>query len=157
MPAPAALRSSPADVSPARPARPGRLRRRTRRLGGRALVGVILALGAVTPAAASGLGGIGPSNTGAETAPVTSCDSDGLAVSYQIEPVAASGTGVAGAVISGLEPACTGATIQATLSDSTGASLVTGSATVSGPVQTVAFPTPADANLVAGTAVVVTR
>lgn len=139
------------------PARPGRLRRRARRLGGRALVGVILALGAVTPAAASGLGGIGLSNTGAETAPVTSCDSDGLAVSYQIVPVAVSGTGVAGAVISGLEPACTGATIQATLSDATGTNLATGSATVSGPVQTVAFPTPADANLVAGTAVVVTR
>lgn len=122
----------------------------------RAVVTGLLVLGVAAPAAAAGLGGLTSGGPGADGSAVGSCDSDGIRADYQIGMSATGRPTVTGALISGLNPSCTGSMLHVTLSGSSGSASSSGTARVLGGTQAVTMTIPADANAVTGTAVVIT-
>ena len=118
----------------------------------------VSALGVVGASAAS-LGGITSDSLGADTAVVSSCDSDGVTMAYTDVYSASLGryqtTSVA---VAGIDAACSGKSLNVTLEDSSGASLASGTvASISSTSATVALSgSGANANAVVAAAAVVT-
>lgn len=97
------------------------------------------AVGAGSYAAAATLGVSSGTLGGSGAVAVSSCDADGVTVSQRDVDTSASHN-VTSMVLTGINAACNGATLTVTLTDSTGAALVTGSVAVTASgTATVAF------------------
>lgn len=124
----------------------------------RLLIGVgLCAVLGVSGASASHLPVTAAPAVGAGDGTVSSCDVDGVTVSY----TSAFDTTMAdyrtsAVVISGVDTPCAGHVLKVTVQDATGAALFEGSATVSGTSVTVSAATPFKSSAVAGWAVTVT-
>lgn len=91
-----------------------------------ALAAGILAVGAVSAAAAS-LGGVTGASLGADTTVVASCDTDGIGVGYSTAYSSTTGTyQVTGVNLTGVNAACNSRAYAVTLADAANASLVQG-------------------------------
>jgi hypothetical protein len=131
--------------------RPRRLRRRTAVL--------LLGLGAfgIAAASAASLGGLTSTGLGADNNSVSSCDTDGVNIAYtNTYDSTASLYKVSSVSVSGIDAACSGKSLSVTLSDNTGASIGTGTATVGGTSQVVSVSPTASAKAVVGAAAVIT-
>ncbi|MEO6468912.1 MAG: hypothetical protein ABIP21_07410 [Acidimicrobiia bacterium] len=115
----------------------------------------LLVLGVAAPAAAAGLGGFSSGGPGADASGVGSCDSDGVHVDYQMGSGTSGRPTVTGVVLSALHPSCTGSTLHLTVSGAGGGPLGTGTALATGSTKTITVPTPIDATMVTGIALVV--
>lgn len=112
----------------------------------------------VAGASAASLGGITSPSLGADTATVSSCDTDGVTLAYTNTYDSTLGryqtTTVA---VSGINTSCNTKTLSITLKDSSNASLGSGSATVSAGAATVTLSgSGANAASVTGAAVIIT-
>lgn len=118
----------------------------------------VLALGVVGASAAS-LGGITSDSLGADVGTISSCDTDGVALSpftnsynstlkkHQTMSV----------TVSRINAACAGKSIEVVLRDAAGTALGTGTATIASGSQVVSFTAPGlDAKTIEGTSIVIT-
>ena len=107
-------------------------------------------------ASAATLGGITTVSLGADAAAVSSCDTDGVSVTYTNTYDSATGVYRTSAVaVAGINTACNTKTIFVTLKDSAGTSLGVGSATVSAGAATVTLSPTASSTSVTGVAIVI--
>ena len=136
--------------------------RRRRRLAAAVLAGA--ATFAAVGASAASLGGITASTLGADKATVTSCDTDGVGVSFTnaydatLLPVSiVGGYKTTTVTVTGIAAACTGKSLNLTVKDSTGASLGNGSvASISGTTAAVTLSGTVSAKDIEGVAIVIT-
>ncbi len=119
------------------------------------------ALFGVVGASAASLGGI-TGSLGADAQAVSSCDTDGIALSYTnaydatvagYTPLGAYKT--SSVTVNSINAACNGKNIKLTLKDSTGASIGGGSGTVASGAATFALSPTIDPKLVVGAAAVI--
>lgn len=101
------------------------------------------ALGSTTAAAATSLGALTSAHLAAGSAPVESCDPDGITLSYDVKL-----GNVLAVVITGLHDACNGQPLDLLLVDDTDAIIASGSVSVTGGHLTVPVtPNPAAADV----------
>lgn len=136
-----------------------RRRRRMRRRQVTAIVAGFAVLG-LTSASAASLGGITATSLGADVGVVASCDTDGVTVAFTNVYSTALGRYQTTAVtVGGLNAACATKALNLTLRDATNAAIGTGTiaSLTAAASQTVTLTPPgANANAVAGAAVVIT-
>ena len=123
-----------------------------------AIVAAVAAFAAVSASAAT-LGGLNGASLGADTTVVASCDTvGGVTVGYTNAYNAAAKTyNVSNVVLTLLDAACTGKTVNLTLGDAAGASIATGTlaAILAGGTATVPLAAPVAASAVLNVAVVI--
>jgi hypothetical protein len=123
-----------------------------------AIVSAVAAFAAVS-ASAAGLGGLTGTSLGADTTIVASCDTDGIAVAYTTTYNTASAQYVVSGInLTGVNAACALKTANLTLSDSTGASIGSGtvaSLAVASGAATIPLSTTAPAKTVTNISLVI--
>ena len=125
----------------------------------RVLLGLAAAavVSGVVVAAAASLGGITSDDLGADSSVVASCDTDGVSTSYTVVYDATDGRyEVTDVVVSGIAVACTGDTLDLTLTDVGHVSIGNGSLTIAGTSETVDVTPDPDAEAVVGVHIVIT-
>jgi hypothetical protein len=107
-------------------------------------------------ASASTLGGLTSTSVGSNDTVVAACDSDGISIAYTTGYAAsASKYQVTAVTLSGIHANCANQTAAVTVKNASGASLGSGSVTVSGTSASISLSTPADAEALAGASVVI--